>query len=60
MIQLGDGEAEEKPQFASLLKGQSISTITLDEALKLFAFPKVIGDSRGRTSPWPSGASAPT
>lgn len=48
MIQLGDGEAEEKPQFASLLKGQSISTITLDEALKLFAFPKVIGEFEGK------------
>ena len=43
MIQLGDGEASEKPQFASLLKGQSVSTITLEEALKLFEFPRLIG-----------------
>lgn len=43
MIQLGDGEGEEKPQFASLLKGQSINTITLEEALKLFEFPRHIG-----------------
>ena len=44
MIQLGDGEGEEKPQFASLLKGQSVGTITLEEALALFAFPRNIGD----------------
>ena len=43
MIQLGEGDSEEKPQFASLLKGQSISTITLEEALKLFEFPRNIG-----------------
>lgn len=47
MIQLGDGEGEEKPQFASLLKGQSVSTITLDEALKLFDFPRHIGEYEG-------------
>lgn len=44
LVQLGEGDAEEKPQFASLLKGQSVSTITLEEALKLFEFPRVIGD----------------
>lgn len=43
MIQLGDGEGDEKPQFASLLKNQSVSTITLEEALKLFEFPRLIG-----------------
>ncbi len=48
MIQLGDGEADEKPQFASLLKGQSIATITLEEALRLFAFPKTIGEFEGK------------
>lgn len=47
MIQLGDGEGEEKPQFASLLKGQSVSTITFEEALKLFEFPRHIGEYEG-------------
>jgi len=47
MIQLGDGEGDEKPQFASLLKGQSVSTITLAEALKLFEFPRNIGEFEG-------------
>ncbi len=39
-IQLGDSDTE-KPKFASLQKGQSIFTITLDEALELFrtSFP---------------------
>ena len=44
LVQLGEGDAEEKPQFASLLKGQSVSTITLEEALKLFEFPRIIGE----------------
>ncbi len=49
MIQLGEvGENEEKPQFASLLKGQSVSTITLEEALKLFDFPRNIGEYEGQ------------
>ena len=44
LVQLGEGDTEEKPQFASLLKGQSVSTITLEDALKLFEFPRIIGD----------------
>jgi DNA topoisomerase-1 len=43
LVQIGDGDSDTKPQFASLLKGQSVATITLDEALKLFAFPRNIG-----------------
>ena len=48
LVQLGEGDAEEKPQFASLLKGQSVSTITLEEALKLFDFPRTIGEFEGK------------
>ncbi|MDE6653294.1 MAG: DNA topoisomerase I, partial [Muribaculaceae bacterium] len=44
LVQIGEGEGEEKPQFASLQKGQSVATITLEEALKLFDFPRTLGD----------------
>lgn len=47
LVQIGTGESDEKPRFASLLKGQSVSTITLDEALKLFEFPRNIGEFEG-------------
>jgi len=43
IVQMGDTESEEKPRFAGLLKGQSIETITLAEALELFRLPKKIG-----------------
>jgi len=44
IVQLGETESEEKPKFAGLRKGQSIETITLEEALKLFDFPRSLGD----------------
>jgi DNA topoisomerase-1 len=44
LVQKGTNDGEEKPQFASLLKGQSVETITLEEALKLFQYPKNLGD----------------
>lgn len=43
MIQIGKTEDEEKPKFASLLPDQNISTITLEQALTLFQFPKSLG-----------------
>jgi DNA topoisomerase-1 len=43
MIQIGETESEEKPRFASLKKGQSLETVTLAEALKLFDFPRNVG-----------------
>ncbi len=43
MVQLGDTDSEEKPKFAGLRKDQSLDSITLQEALKLFEFPRTIG-----------------
>ncbi len=41
--QIGSKDDEDKPKFASLLAGQSLHTITLDEALVLFKLPRVLG-----------------
>ncbi len=43
VVQIGDSDSEQKPRFASLLQGQSMATITLEEALKLFEFPRALG-----------------
>jgi DNA topoisomerase-1 len=48
MVQLGDTEdEEEKPKFASIPKGLSIETITLEEALPMFDLPRKIGEKDG-------------
>jgi DNA topoisomerase-1 len=44
IVQLGETESEDKPKFAGLRKEQSIETITLKEALKLFEFPRTLGE----------------
>ncbi len=50
MAQIGTTEElgeDEKPKFASLLKGQKLDKITLEEALKLFELPKSLGEHNG-------------
>ncbi|WP_435103137.1 DNA topoisomerase I [Arhodomonas sp. AD133] len=44
-VQIGTRDDEEKPRFASLRQGQSIETITLDEALALFQLPRDLGET---------------
>ena len=43
LVQIGETNSDEKPRFASMKKGQSIETITLEEALSLFALPRTLG-----------------
>ena len=44
IAQIGDTESEEKPKFAGLRKTQSVETLTLEEALRLFDFPRALGN----------------
>lgn len=48
MAQIGTPDEDDKPLFASLQKSQSIETITLEEALKLFELPRHIGEFRDK------------
>ncbi len=47
MAQIGGPDDEEK-QYASLLPGQSIETLTLEEALDLFKLPRTLGEMEGK------------
>ena len=46
MVEIEAGE-NGKPQYASLKKGQLIESITLEEALELFALPRTVGVYEG-------------
>lgn len=48
VVQIGSADDEEKPRFAQINKGQSIETITLDEALELFKLPRTLDDYEGK------------
>ena len=52
IAQIGDAHPDDKnapkPRFASLMKGQSIETISLEEVLKLFDLPRTIGEYEGK------------
>jgi DNA topoisomerase-1 len=48
MVQIGEQDDKEKPRYASLRKEQSISTITLDEAMELFKLPRDLGEIDGK------------
>jgi DNA topoisomerase-1 len=43
LLQLGATESEEKPEFAPLPKGARVETVTLEQALKAFELPRIVG-----------------
>ncbi|KRG47723.1 DNA topoisomerase I [Stenotrophomonas panacihumi] len=47
MVQIGTVEDEEKPKFASLRPGQSIYSISMEDALQLFLMPRALGEDKG-------------
>ena len=47
IVQIGSAEDDDKPRFAQMKKGQTIETITLDEALELFRLPRSLGEFEG-------------
>ena len=48
VAQIGDTESDEKPRFAGLKKDMSIENVTLEEVLKLFDFPRILGEYEGK------------
>ncbi len=47
MVQVGTAQDTDKPKFASLRPGQNIESLTLEDALALFALPRIIGQYEG-------------
>jgi DNA topoisomerase-1 len=47
MVQVGTAQDTDKPKFASLRPGQNIESLTLEDALALFALPRIIGQYDG-------------
>ena len=47
IVQIGSANDEEKPRFAQMKPGQTLETITLEEALSLFSLPRILGEFEG-------------
>ena len=45
MLQLGSTEDTEKPQFAPMPRGAKIGTVTIEQALKAFELPRIVGST---------------
>jgi len=44
-VQIGTRDDEDKPKFAGLRPGQKMNSISLEEAIRLFDLPRVLGES---------------
>jgi len=50
MVQIGERpetDEDPKPKYASLIGGQTIQTINLEQALELFKLPRIVGEFEG-------------
>lgn len=45
MLQRGETDSEDKPDFAPLPKGTTIDTVTLEQALTAFQLPRLVGQT---------------
>jgi DNA topoisomerase-1 len=43
MLQRGETESEDKPDFAPMPDGAQLTTITLEDALEMFKLPRLVG-----------------
>lgn len=62
VVQIGSPEEleeGEKPRYANLQPGQSLDTLTYEEAIKLFEFPKTLGEYKGQEVTLGSGRYGP-
>lgn len=49
VVQIGSADETEKPKFAQLRAGQSLESLTLEEALNLFKLPRTVGQYEDKT-----------
>ena len=49
VVQIGTADDTDNPRFAQMKKGQSMETITLEEALDLFKLPRKVGEFEEKT-----------
>ena len=46
MLQRGEQSDDPKPTFAPLPKGETIESVTLEQALKMFELPRIVGNTK--------------